>query len=199
MEASERITAGEAMEVSDTKVFGFWVYLMTDLVIFAVLFACFIVLHNNTFNGPTAKDLFHLPSVLAETLILLTSSFTCSLGMLAIHHRQKNWAIGWFILTFLLGVSFLYIEISEFADFVERGASWSRSAFLSSFFTLVGTHGLHISVGLLWMVVMMFRIALRPLGEHSISRIFRMALFWHFLDFVWIFIFTVVYGIGYLL
>lgn len=187
------------MEHVDTKVFGFWVYLMTDLVIFAALFACFIVLHENTFNGPTARDLFNLPSVLAETLILLTSSFTCSLGMFAVHHRIKNWAIIWFIVTFLLGVSFLYIEISEFVDFVDKGASWQRSAFLSSFFTLVGTHGLHISVGLLWMVVMMFRIALRPLSEHSISRIFRMALFWHFLDLVWIFIFTVVYGMGYLL
>lgn len=162
---------------ADTKVFGFWVYLMTDLVIFAVLFACFIVLHENTFGGPSAKDLFHLPSVLAETLILLTSSFTCSLGMLAVHRKLKNWAIIWFMITFLLGIAFLYIEISEFADFVHRGASWQRSAFLSSFFTLVGTHGFHISIGLLWMVVMMFRIALRPLVENSVSRIFRMALF----------------------
>lgn len=186
------------MEVSDTKVFGFWVYLMTDLVIFAVLFACFIVLQGNTFNGPSAKDLFHLPSALAETLILLTSSFTCSLGMLAVNRLLKKWAIIWFSVTFLLGTSFLYIEISEFANLVERGASWQRSAFLSSFFTLVGTHGFHITIGLLWMIVMMFRIAIRPLVGHSISRIFRMALFWHFLDFVWIFIFTVVYGIGYL-
>lgn len=186
------------MEVSDTKIFGFWVYLMTDLIIFAALFACFIVLHENTFQGPSAKELFHLPSVLIETLILLTSSFTCSLGMLAVHRGLKNWAIMWFTITFLLGASFLYIEISEFVDFVNKGASWQRSAFLSSFFTLVGTHGFHIFIGLLWMVVMMFRIALRPLGEHSISRIFRMTLFWHFLDFVWIFIFTVVYGIGFL-
>lgn len=191
--------ASKKIEVVDIKVFGFWVYLMTDLVIFAVLFACFLVLHANTFGGPSAKELFHLPSVLAETLILLTSSFTCSLGMLAVHRLQKNWAIIWFLITFLLGTSFLYIEISEFVDFVGKGASWQRSAFLSSFFMLVGTHGFHIAVGLLWMVVMMFRIALRPMVEHSISRIFRMALFWHFLDFVWIFIFTVVYGIGYLL
>lgn len=187
------------VELSDSKVFGFWIYLMTDLVIFAVLFACFIVLHGNTFNGPTAQELFDLPSVLAETLILLTSSFTCSLGMLAVHRQLKHWAIIWFIVTFLLGVSFLYLEISEFISFVDKGASWQRSAFLSSFFTLVGTHGFHIFMGLLWMVVMMFRIALRPLVEHSVSKIFRMALFWHFLDFVWIFIFTVVYGIGYLL
>jgi cytochrome o ubiquinol oxidase subunit 3 len=198
MEKSHAIETDEAMEVSDTKVFGFWVYLMTDLVIFACLFACFIVLRGNTFGGPSARELFHLPSVLVETLILLTSSFTCSLGMLAVHRQMKKWAIGWFMITFLLGASFLYIEISEFTELVKIGASWRRSAFLSSFFTLVGTHGLHITVGLLWMVVMMFHIVLRPLKEHTISRIFRMALFWHFLDFVWIFIFTVVYGIGYL-
>jgi cytochrome o ubiquinol oxidase subunit III len=187
------------IETSDTKVFGFWVYLMTDLIIFATLFACFIVLHGNTFNGPTAKDLFHLPSVLLETLILLTSSFTCSLGMLSIHRQQKKWALAWFLFTFLLGAAFLYFEIIEFIDFVERGASWRTSAFLSSFFTLVGTHGFHIFVGLLWMAVMMSHIILRPLVPHTVSRIFRMVLFWHFLDFVWIFIFTVVYGIGYLL
>ncbi len=186
-------------ETSDTRVFGFWIYLMTDLIIFATLFACYVVLHDNTFGGPTAKELFHLPPVLLETMLLLTSSFTCSLGMLAVHRQLKGWAIMWFIATALLGVAFLFLEIDEFANFVQRGASWQRSAFLSSFFTLVGTHGLHIFFGLLWMIVMMFRIVLRPLDQHSISKIMRMALFWHFLDFVWIFIFTVVYGIGYLL
>lgn len=199
METNHAKEISEVKEASDTKVFGFWVYLMTDLVIFAVLFACFIVLHRNTFGGPTARDLFHLPSVLAETLILLTSSFTCAMAMLAIHHQLKKWSLVWFAITFILGIAFLYLEITEFAEFVHKGASWQRSAFLSSFFTLVGTHGLHITFGLLWMVVMMVRIVIRPLSEHSISRIFRMALFWHFLDFVWIFIFTVVYGIGYLL
>jgi len=198
MEMAHPSDAMDITHTADTKIFGFWVYLMTDLVIFASLFACYVVLHKNTFGGPTARDLFHLPSVLAETLILLTSSFTCSLGMLAVHRHVKNWSLVWFAITFLLGVSFLYIEIHEFIDFVERDASWQRSAFLSSFFTLVGTHGLHIFFGLLWMVVMMLRILLRPLNHHAISRIFRMSLFWHFLDFVWIFIFTVVYGIGYL-
>jgi cytochrome o ubiquinol oxidase subunit 3 len=182
----------------DARIFGFWVYLMTDLVIFASLFACFLVLHQNTFQGPTAQDLFHLPSVLVETLILLTSSYTCALGMVAVHCQRKSWALLWFASTFLLGVAFLTLEIREFHDFVQQGASWQRSAFLSSFFTLVGTHGFHIFVGLLWMLVMMFRIVLRPLGARSVSLLFRMALFWHFLDFVWIFIFTVVYGIGYL-
>lgn len=199
IEATKTMEMSEAREISDPRVFGFWVYLMTDLIIFAVMFACYIVLRKNTFGGPTPQELFHFPSILAETLILLTSSFTCSLGMLAIYRQSKKWAIVWFAATCLLGAAFLYLEFAEFADFIERGATWSRSAFLSSFFTLVGTHGFHISVGLLWMVVMMFRIALRPLNHHSISRIFRMALFWHFLDFVWIFIFTVVYGIGYLL
>lgn len=185
-------------EISDTKVFGFWIYLMTDLIIFAVLFACFIVLRENTFHGPSAKELFSLPSALAETLILLTSSFTCALGMLAVHRLAKSWAVVWFGLTFLLGTSFLWIEMGEFADFIRVGAGPERSAFLSSFFTLVGAHGLHIATGLLWMIVMLFRIILRPLAPHSISRIFRMALFWHFLDFVWVFIFTVVYGMGHL-
>jgi cytochrome o ubiquinol oxidase subunit 3 len=188
------------IEVSDdVKVFGFWIYLMTDLIIFAVLFACFLVLHANTFNGPSAKELFNFHSVLAETLILLTSSFTCSLGMYTVKRQLKKSALFWFLLTFLLGICFLGIEISEFMGLVKRGASWQRSAFLSSFFTLVGTHGFHIFIGLLWILIMLFRIVLRPLNEHSISRIFRMALFWHFLDLVWVFIFTVVYGMGYLL
>ncbi len=181
---------------SDINIFGFWVYLMTDLVLFAVLFACFIVLRDSTFGGPTGAGLFQVSSVLAETLFLLTSSFTCSLGTYAIHRKEKNQAIIWFAVTFALGLAFLYLEISEFATFFQQGATPSRSAFLSSFFTLVGTHGLHIAIGLLWMVVAMFHIGLRPLSPHSISKIFRMAFFWHFLDFVWIFIFTVVYGMG---
>ncbi|HEY4831237.1 MAG TPA: cytochrome o ubiquinol oxidase subunit III [Waddliaceae bacterium] len=184
---------------SDTKVFGFWIYLMTDLVLFAVLFATFAVLRTSTFGGPSGRELFHLPSALAETLILLTSSFTCSLAMIAVHREQKKPAMFWFTVTFALGVAFLTIEVTEFSKFVEEGASWQRSAFLSAFFTLVGTHGLHIAVGLLWMIVIMFRLWLRPLLAPSISRIFRMALFWHFLDFVWIFIFTSVYGMGHLL
>lgn len=185
-------------EAIDSKLLGFWIYLMTDLVIFAALFACFIVLRGNTFGGPTAQDLFHLPSVLLETLILLTSSFTCALGMLSVHREAKNWALFLFAITFLLGASFLYIELTEFHEFIEKGASPQRSAFLSSFFTLVGTHGFHIFWGLLWMLVMMVHMIIRPLTAHAISQVFRMSLFWHFLDFVWIFIFSVVYGIGYL-
>lgn len=182
----------------DTKTFGFWVYLMTDLIIFAVLFATFIVLRNNTFGGPSGGELFSMPYALAETLILLTSTFTCSLGMLFVHRNRKISSLFWFLITFILGISFLVFEIVEFADFVKNSAIWTRSGFLSSFFTLVGTHGFHITIGLLWMLVEMFRILLRSISPDNISRIFRMTLFWHFLDVVWIFIFTVVYGIGHI-
>ncbi|MFZ0565362.1 MAG: cytochrome c oxidase subunit 3, partial [Chlamydiales bacterium] len=173
--------------------------LMTDLIIFAALFATFVVLRNNTYGGPTAADIFQMPFMLAETLLLLTSSFTCAIGMLAVHQSQRKQGIFWFILTFLLGCSFLTIEIYEFHSLIKEGANPQRSAFLSSYFTLVGTHGFHIFIGLLWMVVALVRIAIRPFVESSVSRILRMALFWHFLDFVWIFIFTTVYGMGYLL
>lgn len=117
----------------DPKVFGFWVYLMTDLVIFASLFACFLVLRHNTFGGPTARELFHLPSVLIETLILLTSSLTCALGMLAVTRHSKPAALFCFGATFLLGASFLYFELTEFKELIEKGFSWKLSAFLSSF------------------------------------------------------------------
>jgi cytochrome o ubiquinol oxidase subunit 3 len=183
----------------DVKIFGFWVYLMTDLVIFAVLFATFIVLRGSTFNGPSGKELFELPSALAETLILLTSSFTCALAALAIQKEQKKLSLFWFLVTFGLGISFLWIELAEFHQFIQAGASWQRSAFLSSFFTLVGTHGFHISIGLLWMAVSMVLIATRPLSAAHVSKIYRMAFFWHFLDIVWVFIFTVVYGMGHML
>jgi cytochrome o ubiquinol oxidase subunit III len=185
--------------LDDIKVFGFWIYLMTDLLIFSVLFAVFLVLRSSTFGGPSGHEIFDVKFALMEKLILLTSSFTCTLAMLAVHQKLKKLAIFWFMITFALGVSFLVLEISEFSKFIHEGASWQRSAFLSSYFTLVGTHGLHLSIGLLWMIVAMFRIGLRPLLEHSISRLLRMALFWHFLDFVWIFIFTVVYGMEHLI
>lgn len=187
------------VEEGDDKVFGFWIYLMTDLIIFAVLFAAFLVLRHSTFDGPSGRDLFHLPFVLTETLILLTSSFTCSLAMIAIQQKQRKSAIFWFSLTFILGTAFLCLEILEFSDFIHQGANWQKSAFLSSFFALVGTHGLHIFCGLIWIIAALCHLIFGTLVTHTISWIIRMALFWHFLDFVWIFIFTVVYGIGYLL
>jgi cytochrome o ubiquinol oxidase subunit 3 len=177
-------------------VFGFWLYLMTDCILFATLFATYAVLHPSTYGGPSSRDLFHLPFALAETMILLTSSFTCGLALLAAQRHHKKSVIALFALTFMLGASFLTLEVSEFAQLAREGNGWSRSAFLSSYFTLVGTHGAHITVGLLWMVILM--IQLLPVGMTTVNlkRIMCLSLFWHFLDLVWIFIFTIVYLMG---
>ena len=180
---------------------GVWLLGLPDdrLVLFSCLFACYVVLRTSTYGGPTGHDLFEMPFVLTETVVLLTSSFTCAMGTLAILKDRRHWALLWFLITFALGVTFLVLELSEFHKFRTEGNGWERSAFLSSFFTLVGTHGFHITCGLIWMSFLMVRIAVKPLADATISRIIRMAHFWHFLDFVWIFIFTVVYGMGYLL
>ncbi len=187
--------AVERKEESKT-LFGFWIYLMTDCVLFASLFATYAVLRNNTFGGPAGHDLFSPSFVLAETLILLTSSFTCGLGILAARRSNKQQVIGWFIVTFLLGISFLAMELSEFSKFVADGNSWQRSGFLSSFFTLVGTHGLHITIGLIWMTVLLLRVRYQGITKSMMKRLTMLSLFWHFLDIVWIFIFTIVYMMG---
>jgi len=181
---------------AEIHAFGFWVYLMTDLIIFGVLFAVYVVLQANTFGGPQASDLFSLSTALANTLILLTSSFTCGLAMLAAEKGKVTQTVGWLVATFLLGLQFLWLELAEFSHFIALGATWQRSAFLSSFFTLVGTHGLHITVGLLWIAVSVIQLLHRGLTPGMKSRLARFALFWHFLDIVWIFIFTVVYLMG---
>jgi cytochrome o ubiquinol oxidase subunit 3 len=181
---------------SQKTVFGFWVYLMTDCVLFASLFAAFAVLRNNTFGGPPGKELFSLHFVLAETLILLTSSFTCGLAILAAHRRDKRQVLIFLAITFLLGLAFLGLELTEFSKLAGEGNSWRRSGFLSSFFTLVGTHGLHITSGLIWMYFLMARIARRGFTPINLKRLTMLSLFWHFLDIVWIFIFTIVYLLG---
>ena len=176
-----------------TAVFGFWVYLMTDCVLFASLFAAYAVLHNSTFGGPSGQQLFYLPSVLTETYLLLTSSFTCGLGMLAVHRQDKNKVMIWFILTLLLGLAFLGMEINEFHQLILDGNGFQKSAFLSAFFTLVGTHGLHITFGSIWLIVLMGEVWFRGLTTTIIQKLTCLSLFWHFLDIVWIFIFTIVY------
>ncbi len=154
------------------------------------------VLRNNTFGGPPGSELFSLPLVLAETLILLTSSFTCGLGVLAARSQAKQQVLLWFSLTFLLGLTFLGIELSEFRNLILEGNGPSRSGFLSSFFTLVGTHGLHITIGLMWMLALIVRITHRGVTEFNLKRLVLLSLFWHFLDVIWIFIFTIVYLLG---
>lgn len=185
----------EEEKAKDRAIFGFWVYLMSDLIIFAALFAVFAVLQGNTFGGPSSAAL-SLPGALAETLILLTSSFTCGLAMLAVHRNKVDQAMAWFGVTLVLGLTFLGLELTEFSGLIAAGNGPQQSAFLSSFFTLVGTHGLHITVGLLWIVVAMIQMKVKGLTPFVVSKLERFSLFWHFLDIVWIFIFTIVYLMG---
>lgn len=175
---------------------GFWAYLMTDCILFASLFAAYAVLRNNIAGGVAGADIFDMPFVLAETLILLTSSFTCGMGMLAAYRRDRTAVFAWFGITFLLGASFLALELTEFTQLVQEGNSWRASAFLSSFFTLVGTHGLHITIGLLWMLTLVVQVWKRGFTHANMRRLTMLSLFWHFLDIVWIFIFSIVYLMG---
>lgn len=178
---------------TDRAMFGFWVYIMTDLLMFAVLFAVFAVLRNSTAGGPGGSELFSLPLALTNTLLLLTSSFTCGLGMIAARRGIKNQTIIWFGITLLLGLAFLCVELFEFYELVHAGHTLRDNAFLSSFFVLVGTHGLHIISALIWGFVMIAFIFKRGLDRNIVRKLGLLSLFWHFLDVVWIFIFTVVY------
>lgn len=182
-------------EVSRT-IFGFWVYIMTDCILFSILFATYVVLHNNTYGGPSGRELFSLPFVLTETLLLLVSSFTCGLTSLKGYHNHKGKVLTLYGITFLLGASFIAMELTEFTHLVQEGNSWQRSGFLSAFFTLVATHGLHITIGLLGMVVLMVQVILRGFTTTILKRLACLRIFWHFLDVVWIFIFTIVYLMG---
>lgn len=177
----------------DRVMFGFWVYLMTDLLMFAVLFAVYAVLNNRTAGGPNGRELFILPVALAETYLLLTSSFSVGLGMVAARQGNRRQALTWFMLTFVLGLAFLGLEVKEFAELIAEGHTLQSSAFLSSFYALVGTHGLHIIFGLLWMAVMIAFVLKRGLTHSMVRKLSLLSLYWHFLDIVWIFIFTIVY------
>jgi cytochrome o ubiquinol oxidase subunit 3 len=175
---------------------GFWMYLMTDCLIFASLFLTYAVLHNETFGGPSSKDLFRLDLAFAETVVLLFSSVTCGFAILSSLKNKKNHVIGWLIAALFFGALFLTMEIHEFSQFVQEGNSWRRSAFLSSYFTLVGTHGLHVTIGSLWMIVMMAQVYFKGITVFTFRRLVIFGMFWHFLDLVWIFIFTFVYLMG---
>lgn len=183
-------------KAADKSIFGFWVYLMTDCVLFASLFAVYAVLHRNTYGGPSGADLFSMPYVLGETLPLLTSSFACGLALLAAQRRAKKQVLAWLGVTFVLGATFLTLEITEFHKLVADGNSWRASGFLSSYFTLVGTHGLHITIGLLWLLVLGVYVSRRGLTHGVVKRLKLFSMFWHFLDLIWIFIFTIVYLFG---
>lgn len=183
-------------DAGSLSLFGFWVYLMTDCILFATLFATYAVLGQSVAGGPSAADIFELPYVLVETFLLLLSSITYGYAMLANHRRDKRWVLRWLGVTFLLGLGFIAMEINEFHQLISKGAGPERSAFLTAFFTLVGTHGLHVLVGLIWMALLMMQVQQRGLTCANATRLSCLSLFWHFLDIVWVCVFTVVYLFG---
>jgi cytochrome o ubiquinol oxidase subunit 3 len=175
---------------------GFWLYLMSDCLIFAVLFAVWAVLGSNYADGPAPKDLFELPTVAINTSMLLFSSITYGFAVLAMERGNVSQTQLWLAVTGAFGVAFVGLELNEFAEFIAIGATPQRSAFLSSFFTLVGTHGLHVSVGLIWLVTLMVQVGRGGLTEANKRRLMCLSLFWHFLDVIWIGVFTFVYLMG---
>jgi cytochrome o ubiquinol oxidase subunit 3 len=176
--------------------YGFWVFLLSDIVMFAALFAAYAVLVRATAGGPTGAELFNQTTVAIETACLLLSSYTCGLMSLAINAQRRAATYFWALVTFALGAAFLALEIREFAGMIAEGAAPQRSAFLSAFFTLVGCHGLHVSIGLIWLVLMMVQVAVKGFRDNVQRRLLCFALFWHALDIIWVGLFTVVYLMG---
>jgi cytochrome o ubiquinol oxidase subunit 3 len=183
-------------DAGGTTVFGFWIYLMSDCLLFSGLFAAYAVLSGSTVDGPTGKELFDLKFVLGETFLLLCSSLTFGLAMIGAHKGSKATLLGWLLVTFLLGAGFLGMELYEFNHLIAEGAGPGRSAFLSAFFTLVATHGLHVTAGILWLIVLVIQVLMRGLTPKMMTRLSCLSLFWHFLDIIWIGVFTVVYLLG---
>ncbi|EJL53599.1 cytochrome o ubiquinol oxidase, subunit III [Rhizobium sp. CF122] len=175
---------------------GFWLYLMSDCLIFAVLFATYAVLGRNYAAGPSPADLFDLPLVAINTSMLLLSSITYGFAMLQMERKEKSATLFWLAITGLFGLTFLGIELYEFAHLIHEGAGPTRSAFLSGFFTLVGTHGLHVTFGIVWLVTLMVQVSLRGLIPENRRRLMCLSMFWHFLDVVWIGVFSFVYLMG---
>jgi cytochrome o ubiquinol oxidase subunit 3 len=176
--------------------YGFWIFLLSDIVMFAALFAAYAVLVHATAGGPAGDRLFSQVNVAIETACLLVSSYTCGLMSLAVSSRRRAAFYLAAVVTFVLGAAFLALEIREFADMIARGATPQTSAFLSAFFTLVGCHGLHVTVGLIWLVVMMAQVAVKGFRATVVRRLLCFSLFWHALDIIWVALFTVVYLMG---
>ncbi|OGN55476.1 MAG: hypothetical protein A3D96_00765 [Chlamydiae bacterium RIFCSPHIGHO2_12_FULL_44_59] len=177
-------------------IFGFWMYLLTDFILFGTFFAVYAVLRKSVLGGTPPDVLFELPYTLWQTLILLGSAYTIGMGGAFAHRKQASKAMLFFGITFLLGVLFLGLEGRELARFIASGNSWQNSAFLSSFFTLVGTHGAHILFGLLWMVLILISVAQDGITAQTLRRLTCMRMFWQFLNILWVFVFTIVYLMG---
>lgn len=175
------------------KITGFWIFLTTDLVLFACLFATFAVMRYDYANGPMPIHLFKMGPLILETALLLTSSFTCSLAIYQSRNQNKRALLSWLILTIVLGMGFVGTEIHEFVSYVSLGATWHKSGFLSAFFTLVGTHGTHVTFGILWAITLVVQLVKRGITARTSRKLYTFALYWHFLDIVWVFIFSFVY------
>ena len=180
----------------NNTVFGFWLYLMTDCLLFASFFATYAVLFMNTAGGVSGKDIFELNFVAVETAALLLSSITFGFAMICAPRQNKSGALAWLTVTWALGACFIGMEVYEFHHLIEHGNGPQQSAFLTAFFSLVGLHGLHVTAGLIWMTIMFIEVTRRGLGEQTVTRLSCLSLFWHFLDIVWICVFTVVYLMG---
>lgn len=191
----EALALHHQCEADATDVFGFWLYIMTDCILFACLFATFLVLSMPGAPGPGLGNYVKLPDVLIETFLLLTSNFTFCLAVLSLYRERLSSLRAWLGATFVCGAGFIYMEITEFIHLAQEGFRWDVSGKASAFFALVGTHGLHVSFGLLWILVMMIQSFLMP-RHIAIRRMTYLGLFWNFLDIVWIFVFTIVYLMG---
>jgi cytochrome o ubiquinol oxidase subunit 3 len=198
MSSNEKVSFHMAQEVhpENGTLLGFWLYLMSDCLIFAVLFAVYAVLGRSYAAGPSGADLFDLPLVALNTSLLLLSSITYGFAMLEMQKNRLRPVLAWLLVTGLLGAGFIGLELYEFAHLIHEGAVPQRSAFLSSFFTLVGTHGLHVMFGIVWLITLMVQISRGGLIAANRRRLMCLSMFWHFLDVVWIGVFTFVYLMG---
>jgi cytochrome o ubiquinol oxidase subunit 3 len=184
--ASKRVVVG----------YGFWIFLLSDVIMFSAFFAAYAVLWRETAGGPSAPELFDLRNTAIETACLLASTFVCGLTSIAVDRRNQLWTQLGLLATGLFGFAFLVLEVREFTEFVQRGAGPSRSAFLSAFFTLVGCHGVHVTAGLLWLGTMMAQFVAKGFRQNILHRYLCFSLFWHALDIIWVVIFNVVYLVG---
>ena len=184
--ASKRVVVG----------YGFWIFLLSDIIMFSAFFAAYAVLRDATAGGPSGRDFFDLPFVAVETTLLLMSSFFCGMAGVAISAKSQLWFQGMMVVTFLFGAGFILMEAYEFANLVIEGTGPSRSAFLSAFFTLVGCHGIHVFSGLLWLLTMMAQVYAKGFGPAMQRRFICFSLFWHALDIIWVAVFTIVYLLG---
>ena len=178
------------------RIFGFWIFLVTDMLLFSCLFATYAILYKHIGTGPKPSLVFDVQGYTMETAILLTSSFTSGIATHSMRQNTRRGLVTWMVVTMALGLSFLGLEISEFVADAASGATLQRSAFLSAFFTLVGTHGAHVSFGIVWMTCVLIQVLQRGITPVTSRKVFITSLYWHFLDVVWVFLFTVVYLIG---